>query len=353
MDLFKKTVDEIKSSGLPTVLYGAGVLASRVERFFAENGIEIAGYSVDEKYYSSAKAPTGKPVYSLDKYIAQNRCNVVVAFVGLTEERENELRSVENVNLYVCDFSAKYNLSDCDTQMTDEFYEKNKAVLDKLVSDMSDEESKIQLEEFINQKRTGIYRKRHAKNPQYFDDDVMRLSEGEVFVDCGAYDGDTILAFMASLEKHNISSYGKIYAFEADEANTVKMRENLKGKPNIEILSKGVFDHTGTLCFEAGNQTSSKISSDGIKIEITTIDEVVGDDNVTLIKMDIEGSELAALKGAEKTIKRCKPKLAICVYHKTEDLVTIPQYIQSLHPDYKLSFRNYDNAALESVLYAE
>lgn len=73
---------------------------------------------------------------------------------------------------------------------------------------------------------------------------------------------------------------------------------------------------------------------------------------ITFIKMDIEGSELEALKGAKETIKQFKPKLAICVYHKKEDLLEIPQYILSLNPGYKLFLRNAASIPTDVVLYA-
>jgi len=78
----------------------------------------------------------------------------------------------------------------------------------------------------------------------------------------------------------------------------------------------------------------------------------LGDEKATFIKMDIEGSELEALKGAQNQIKVNKPKLAICVYHKETDLITIPQFILSLNPDYKLYLRHYGNFSTELVLYA-
>ena len=68
--------------------------------------------------------------------------------------------------------------------------------------------------------------------------------------------------------------------------------------------------------------------------------------------MDIEGAELDTLKGAQKTILKYRPKLAICVYHKPEDLLTIPSYILSLHKDYRLYLRNYMMPGRETVLYA-
>lgn len=68
--------------------------------------------------------------------------------------------------------------------------------------------------------------------------------------------------------------------------------------------------------------------------------------------MDIEGAELPALHGALKIIKRDKPTLAICVYHKREDLITIPQYIKKIVPEYKLYLRVHYAYASELVLYA-
>ena len=84
-----------------------------------------------------------------------------------------------------------------------------------------------------------------------------------------------------------------------------------------------------------------------------SVDETVDPaDKITMIKMDIEGSELEALKGAKKTIQRDKPKLAICIYHKPEDMADIPLYIKELVPEYKLYIRHHSNFATETVLYA-
>ena len=88
-------------------------------------------------------------------------------------------------------------------------------------------------------------------------------------------------------------------------------------------------------------------------IEVMPIDEAVDlSERVTFIKMDVEGSELEALKGARRTIVRDKPKLAICIYHKPEDMLTLPWYIKSLVPEYKLYLRHHSVMATETVLYA-
>ncbi len=90
-----------------------------------------------------------------------------------------------------------------------------------------------------------------------------------------------------------------------------------------------------------------------VYIAVDTIDNLVEDENVNFIKMDIEGSELKALQGAAKTIKKNKPTLTICVYHKPEDLITIPQYIRSLNNSYKFYLRMHGAVVpQELVLYA-
>lgn len=86
-------------------------------------------------------------------------------------------------------------------------------------------------------------------------------------------------------------------------------------------------------------------------IAVVSLDSCVND-RVTFIKMDIEGAEMEALKGAESIIKSQKPKLAICVYHKEQDMTEIPIFIKKLVPEYKLFMRHYSNDAGETVLYA-
>lgn len=353
MDWYQALVKELKDSEFPTVLYGAGVYAQLVTKLLEGDGVTVNAYVVDSKYFSESCSLLGKKVYPLEKYVEQNKCNIIIAFLDCSIERENELRRMNHVNqVYTADFLPKSCLKDFTCGDYREFLETNKIVLEKLRNDLCDDVSKIHLDEYINQRVTGNVRKLHSNNLPYFDDDIVEISANETLVDCGAFDGDSILDFLSYLKGKSIPTYNKIIAFEADKLNVERMRENLRGLNNIEILAKGVSDHSGTLYFSEEGSVFSRISDNGIRIEVTTIDEVCNSENVTFIKMDIEGSELDALKGAEKTIKRCRPKLAICVYHKAEDLITIPQYIQSLHPDYKLFFRNYFAYGVDSMLYA-
>lgn len=148
--------------------------------------------------------------------------------------------------------------------------------------------------------------------------------------------------------------YHKIICFEPEVDNRRCIQERVRrtAAQRIEIYPVGVWDKKDTLYFQ-GNGSSAKVADFGkTRVEVDAIDEMVKD-KVTFIKMDIEGSELRALMGASNIIQRDKPKLAICVYHKPEDIVMIPQYIQSLVPEYKLYLRHYSNYfATETVLYA-
>lgn len=108
------------------------------------------------------------------------------------------------------------------------------------------------------------------------------------------------------------------------------------------------------MSFSGGDSNSSINGSKESNMigEVRKLDDVLKGERVTFIKMDIEGSELAALKGAANTIRSQKPKLAICIYHSPQDMLKIPIYIKSLVPEYKIYIRHYTDMMLETVCYA-
>ena len=118
---------------------------------------------------------------------------------------------------------------------------------------------------------------------------------------------------------------------------------NRNSYKNIECFNCGVWNEKGTLYFQEASGTTSRISENGsMALKLDTIDDIVGDEKISLIKMDIEGAELNALRGAVKTLKRCRPILAISVYHRQDDLITIPQFIKSIYENCKFYIRKYD-----------
>ena len=183
---------------------------------------------------------------------------------------------------------------------------------------------------------------------QYFD--VFSPKNNEIFVDAGAFDGENIFDFCTWTK----NKYRKVYAFEPIPEMCEKLKNDIKQKNlyNIQVINGPTWDKKEQLHF-ADEGTSTSLNEEGtLIVKGVDIDSVIGDEEVTFIKMDIEGSELKALQGARKTIVQQKPRLAICIYHKSMDIIEIPTYLMSLVPEYKFYIRHYTAYMQETVLYA-
>ena len=119
------------------------------------------------------------------------------------------------------------------------------------------------------------------------------------------------------------------------------------------MINSGLWKENDILHFNAEGDGGSAINENGSSsVSVVSLDDVLDGQRVSFIKMDIEGAELEALKGAKESIIAHRPRLAICIYHKPEDILEIPLYLQSLVPDYKFYIRHYSNYTIETVLYA-
>ena len=190
---------------------------------------------------------------------------------------------------------------------------------------------------------------------QYFSKEIMPLGDHESFADIGAFDGDTTKEFIKTVNKQ----FEKIYAFELTKESFHKLEE-YKNELPLDISNKIELHNVGIgQCHEDvwynPQDSSSFARTDAntglIKTELAPLDDII-DERITFIKMDIEGAELSALKGAKKTIQKYKPKLAICIYHKPQDLWEIPLYIKESNPSYKLFLRHHTVLEFETVCYA-
>lgn len=185
---------------------------------------------------------------------------------------------------------------------------------------------------------------------QYFD--VFDAGKEEVFIDAGSWNGDTTQQFINWAGGAN--NYKKIFIFEPLEEMYKQIEERVKrnGWKNISLHNCAVWNQEEELAF-IEDTTGSKIGEKGtMRIKGVDIDNVIGQQSVTFIKLDIEGTELKALEGARNTILRNKPKLAISVYHKPYDIVDLAHFILALVPEYKLYLRHYTSERWETVLYA-
>ncbi len=192
-------------------------------------------------------------------------------------------------------------------------------------------------------------------NKQYFDTDIITPIQHEVFVDGGCFDGSTIRNFVTWCD----GKYDSIYSYEPDHMNYELTLNNLKNNPieNVTLFNKGLWDKPETLYFyETGGQGSGIVSEDNeefekISIETTSIDESVESAPVTFIKLDVEGAEYEALVGASKTIEKYHPRMAISIYHKPEDIFTLPKLLMDMSNDYRFYLRHYQMSRFETILY--
>ncbi len=189
---------------------------------------------------------------------------------------------------------------------------------------------------------------------QYFDEQILTFGQNEVLVDAGCYDLHTCNEFIKRINKNKLN-FKKIYAFEPDniQYDVCKQRiNNSVYKEKFQLFKMGLWSSSKDIYFNETNDGSSYVTDEKGTNKIQVVDfDSIADEQVTFVKMDIEGSELEALKGMSRTICACKPKLAICIYHKPEDMWEIPMYLKKLVPEYRLFVRHYSNSDLETVLY--
>lgn len=188
---------------------------------------------------------------------------------------------------------------------------------------------------------------------QYFDLDIIKCDENEVFVDIGAYIGDTMVDYVKTFRE---GCYKRIYCYEIMPANIDYIRKNIElfSLKNVIVNAKGASDKSGFL-FLSNNGVSSigKLSENGeIKVPTVAIDDDINE-SVTFIKMDIEGAEEQALLGLRKKILESHPKLALSVYHNHKDLWKLARIIDEIDPSYNFYLRYYGSALLptEYLLY--
>jgi FkbM family methyltransferase len=187
---------------------------------------------------------------------------------------------------------------------------------------------------------------------QYIIPGLFEVKAGDVIIDGGGYIGDTA-AFFSQLAGND----GIIYSFEAHPLCFNKLSENIANNniSNVLCIQKALGKQTGKLMF-SDDAHGSTIRSDGtLEVDVLSIDEFVNQSDinrVSLIKLDIEGSEDDAINGARNTIKKFKPKLAVSVYHKMDDYYNLMELISEIDNSYKFAMRHTSEEQWETVIFA-
>ncbi len=190
------------------------------------------------------------------------------------------------------------------------------------------------------------------------DEILIDVEKGDVVIDAGVGWGDSVIYLASkSLSDHN----NKYYAFDIVEEGMSALNKQLELNShisNVVPILKALSDRDGRVCISEESSPGSRVenASTSRSIPAITIDSFLHEENcqkIDFIKMDIEGSEVSALVGARETIKKYKPKLAISVYHKWDDLKIIPMLIYGMRSDYSFYLDCTTGFGGETVLYCK
>lgn len=327
----KELWKHLKETKKPIVLYGMGNGADKIitvlENFdipycdvFASDGF------VREKYFHSHKISS----YSLLK--EKHKDMIVLLCFGsqLPDVIENIKKIANEQELYAPEVPVIGG-----GLFTEEYYFNHKQDFDWVYSRLEDEISKKTFENVINYKISGKIS--YLLDCEVSEDEpyetFLKLSD-ESFIDLGAYNGDTVLDFIKKCP-----DYRRITAVEPDFKTFKKLQKNTEGISDITLLNACVSDKCGKTTFSMKGGRNSLISDNGTETDSITVDSLNQD--ATFIKMDVEGEEINAIKGAKNTIIKNKPKMLISAYHRTDDFLTIPKTVLSLNPNYKMFMRHF------------
>lgn len=183
----------------------------------------------------------------------------------------------------------------------------------------------------------------------YGPNNLLNYGMDEVYVDGGAYDGDSVRLFIKRV--HN--RFAKVIAFEPDPVTFGQLKANFASEPRIHPVKAGLHRAKATLRFDDAGMRGSVLTTTGATtISVVGLDEVLNGERVSYVKLNIEGAEIDALEGGAASVRRWAPKLAIAAYHVPDHLWRVPATIRDLRTDYQIYFRQHDGGIIETVTYA-
>jgi FkbM family methyltransferase len=229
--------------------------------------------------------------------------------------------------------------------------------IERLHDMLADETSREILQGLVRYRITGRPEHHPAVDIEhhYLPVDLPMTHSDISVIDCGAFPGDMVeRTAAAGLKLRNW------FAFEPDPANFRKLREVAATAPieSASLFPCGVGNSTGLIRFEDGGDSSSRAADDqqdggGVLVPFLRVDDVVQARRIDLVKLDIEGFELAALEGMTDLLSRHTPRVAAAIYHKPTDLWEIPFKLKSMFPGSRFAIRQHGYSGYETVLYAD
>lgn len=338
--------DLVSQDGRSIVIFGAGSVGEAVAQCLLEKGIKISAFC--DNHRSGIFDRFQVPIVNVETLVSDYYDAVLIISVGPLYSNEIK-KQVIAAGFPEKMIFQRYNAWRYYSR--DEFREAYYDGYEWAYNFFSDKWSR----EIITNRVRGYLS--HCELPhiayeeQYFEDGFMSLSDQEVFYDIGGFDGDTSEAFA----NRTGGNYQHIYFFEPDDKNLIRAKDRLKYLSSITWINKAVWSKEAELTFVSEGGSSRCLLGGANTIPAVSIDSFRQKNKEalppTFIKMDIEGAEQQALLGANETIRRYRPKMAVCVYHQPQDIYELPQTILK-HGNYNMSLSHYTPGMNETVLYA-
>lgn len=353
-----KSIDFLKNTDNPIVVFGGGGGGKAVAELLKQHGVEVDAFCESASFYSDGKELLGKPIFLYDT--VKNKYSKYELVLGASGKSILSVMEAENRN---GNNVFAFQHSEPLFSMSDKWVKENVEALDMTFQLLEDDLSKETFLSYINDKAGNINEDirplwklwiegqyfNSLYNPANYKDNVM--------VDCGAWIGDTAEEFLSYLRDKGYK--GKVYAFEPDPDNYRELIKTANKTGCMECFKYVVGKEKKKVSFETGNSSCSCISkeaSNGELLDMIPVDDVLRGKYVSFVKMDLEGGEEDALIGMHDLIVENAPFLAICVYHKLDDLIRIPRLIKKVTEEtgvlYKYYLRHHSCTASETVFYA-
>ena len=319
--------DRLQNADKPIVLYGTGNAAEKIIAELNKRNITIAGIFASDGFVRT-RSFSGFPVMSYQDAKDKFGDMIVLLCFGshLTDVIENIKRIASEQELYAPDLPiAGEGLFEYSPELED------------IKEILADDKSREVLEEVVAYKLDGKID--HLLKCETDDNDnwgILGLNSNEVYLDLGAYNGDTVRQFLGLTGM----KYKEIIAVEPEARNFRKLSENTADLKNICLVNKAIGHVQTEVMFTKSTGRGGAVGKGKqYPVEMDTVDNILLGKPVSYIKMDLEGYEQQALLGAEETIKRYKPKMLISAYHRNNDLWVIPKLVLKYNPEYKIYLR--------------
>lgn len=330
----------------PVVLYGTGDGADKIIKVLDKNGIKVSGIFASPGFVRDRKFHDIQVESFEDCYERYGKDMIVLMCFG--SSRDDVLNYVSGISSK-CEFYAPDVPVYGDNLFDNAFCEKHQGEIEIVRGMLKDELSRKTFDCIISARLTGnISYLNLCEVSQEEADSILPQDREGLFVDLGAYDGDTVMRYSSLM--HNLNGF---IAVEPDRRNMRKLKENTCLINNIEYVQAFISDKDGTadVVKNIGRGTSLAKEGDN-EVQTVTIDGLVKGRQTAFIKFDVEGAEAAAIAGGAETIKTNKPLMNIACYHRSEDIFELPLKVLKLNPGYKVYMRHTPSIpAWDTVFY--